>query len=432
MKAFTERNPKRIGAIAIVVALVAASAVLLLHRSMFVSGYTVAARFPTAAGIASGDSVTVAGVDVGKVSGVHLRGNSVIVDMKLDHGVVLPAHTAAAIEVETVLGVLDVALQPIAGWSHPLANGALLSDTSVPVEFQNLQDTSGKLLEQSDVTAFNEVLSAVDDIAKGKATQVASIISGLDRFTGVIDARSSQVSDLIDAADTLSATVAARDRQLSSVVSSLDQVVQGLASKSSDLAALIRQTDQLATQTASLVGQNQPQIQQLLDHLHAVLGVVATHQEDLAQGIAYLDSGITGFAAIGYSGVNDTPNEWGNIYVTLLGSSGVNSILGSCGVVDEALNQILGPDPLPCSEQAGPPVTSTSPSASSSASSAGTTSGIGQGSGASAGSSDSARAPAGSLGGSGSSSPSSASPAAGSSTASPLGDLIGPLLGSGS
>lgn len=425
MKSFTERNPKRIGAAVVVVALVAATAVLLLHRSMFTSGYAVAARFPTAAGIASGDAVTLAGVDVGSVSGVHLRGNAVVVDMKVDHGVVLPRRTAAAIEVETVLGVLDVALKPISGWSHPLANGAVITDTSVPVEFQNLQDTSGKLLAQSDVTAFDQVLTAVEDIARGKAAQVASIISGLDRFTGVVDARSSQVSDLIDAANTLSATVASRDRQLSSVVTSLDQVVSGLASRSSDLAALIRQTDQLATQTASLVGQNQPQIQLLLDHLHAVLGVVATHQEDLAQGIAYLDSGITGFAAIGYSGVNNTPNHWGNIYVTLLGSSGVNSVLGSCGVVDQVLNKILGPDPLPCSEQSGPPVTSTSPSTSSSpgSSSTGTSS---------AGSGQRAGANSGGGGSAGSSSATGASPAPGSAAASSLGDLLGPLLGSGS
>ncbi len=370
MKAFTERNPVRIGIVALAVMLALAGAVLFLNRSIFTSSYTVDARFPQAAGLGKGAAVTVAGVNVGTVSAVTLDGNAVMAKLSIDHGVTLPSHTSAAIEVETVLGVLDVALQPISGWSHPLRNGALITDTSVPVEFQNLQNTSGKLLEQSDVAAFNQLLTAVADVAKGKEAQVAQIISGLDRFTGVIDARSSQVSQLIDAADTLSATVAAHDHQLAAVVDNLSQVVQGLAGRSADLGSLIRNTDQLATQTASLIGQNQPQLQELLDHLHAVLQVVAAHQEDLAEAVAYLDSGLQGFQAIGVSGT--TLNHWGNIYVDLLGSSGLSSVLAPCGSpVSEVLDKTLGPDPLPCSERTGPPVTSTgTPSAAAPASSA--------------------------------------------------------------
>lgn len=420
MKAFTERNPVRIGIIAVVVMLAMASAVLFLNRSIFSSGYTVDARFPNAAGLGPGATVTVAGVKVGTVSSVSLRGNAVVAALSVHKGVVLPAHTSAAIEVETVLGILDVALQPISGWSHPLRGGALITDTSIPVEFQNLQNTSGNLLEKSDVSAFNQMLTAVSDVATGKAAQVAQIVGGLDKFTGVVDARSSQVSQLIDAANTLSATVAQHDQQLSAVVTSLSKVVQGLAGKSADLAALIRNTDQLATQTASLIGQNQPQLQQLLDHLHAVLQVVAAHQEDLAQAVAYLDSGIQGFAAIGTSGT--TLNHWSNIYQDMLGSSGISALLSDCNsVITKVLDKTLGPDPLPCSQRTGPPITSTSTGSTSSAQSvaapgsgsAGTSSG--NGSTGSGGSVQSAATPSTGTGG--------------AAAASPLAQVLGGLLG---
>jgi phospholipid/cholesterol/gamma-HCH transport system substrate-binding protein len=357
VRSFVERNPARIGLVVIVTALASVGAVLTVNRSIFTSSYTVAARFSNAAGIGPGAKVTLAGVDVGTVSGVHLDGNAVLVDLAVNQGVVLPRRTAASIEVETVLGVLDVALQPLGGWSSPLRDGALITDTSVPVELQQVENTAGNLLQQADVAAFNKLLTAIDDIARGKQAQVAQIVQGLDRFTGVVDARSTQVSDLIDAANRLASTVAARDSQLSSVVSSVDQVVQGLAARSSDLASLIQQTDRMASQTAALVGGDQPQVQQLLDHLHAVLGVVAQHQLDLAEGVAYLDSGLQGFSSIGFSG--SAPNSWGNIYFDLLGSTGIDSVLGSCGILDQALNQVLGPDPLPCSQRSGPAVTST-------------------------------------------------------------------------
>lgn len=424
MRAFTERNPRRIGAVVLVVILVVVSAVLLLNKSVLSSTYTVEARFPNAAGLGSGATVTMAGVDVGTVSGVHLQGNAVVADLAVNSGTVLPRHTSAAIEVETVLGVLDVALQPISGWAHPLRGGALITDTTVPVEFQDLENTGGNLLQQSDVNAFNQLLTAVDDIATGKQQQVAQIIDGLDQLTGVVDARSSQVSQLIDAANTLASTVAARDQQLSGVVQDLSTVVEGLAARSSDLATLIQQTDQMATQTAALVGQDQPQVQQLLDHLQVVLGTVSQHQDDLAQAIAYLDSGIQGFASIGYSGTEPNPN-WANIFVNLLGSAGLDGVLGACGVVDDALNQILGPDPLPCSQQTGPPLTSTG-STSNGSPATGSTAGSAAGStsdGATA--APSAGASSGSAGGGSS----AASPSTSSGLA-PLSSLLGQLVGS--
>jgi len=423
VKAFTERNPVRIGVVALAVMLALAAAVLLLNRSIFASGYTVEARFPDAAGLGSGATVTVAGVNVGTVSSVRLDGNAVLARLRINHGVILPAHTSAAIEVETVLGVLDVALQPISGWSHPLRNGALITDTTVPVEFQNLQNTGGRLLEQADVSAFNQLLTAVSDVAKGKEAQVAQIVSGLDRFTGVIDARSSEVSQLIDAANVLSATVAQHDQQLSAVVDSLSQVVQGLAGRSADLASLIQNTDQLASQTASLIGQNQPQLQQLLDHLHAVLGVVAAHQEDLAEAVAYLDSGLQGFSAIGMSGT--FLNHWGNIYVDLLGSSGVSELIGDCNsIVNEILDKTLGPDPLPCAQRTGPPITSTSTSSTSGAGAApGAQGGPG---GASTAAPD--QRSAASLGGVSGATGAGPSPAS-SVAPNPLAQLLGGLLG---
>ncbi len=363
MTSFTERNPKLIGAVVIVVAAAVVAGVLLLNRSVFTPSYTIHARFADAAGIGKGAEVTVAGVKVGTVQAVHVEGNAVVADLAIDHSIVLPARTAAAIQVQTVLGVLDVALQPQSGWDHPLRPGATITDTSVPVEFQDLQDTAGNLLQHSDVQAFNQLLSSLAKVTQGKQAQVAAIIDGLDRFTGVIDARRGEVSNLIDEANVLAATVAQHDQQLAGAIDDLATVVQGLASHSADLQRLVDDTEQFAAQTASLVGQNQPQLQGLLDHLHAVLQVIAQHQEDLAQGVSYLSSALTGFQSVGYSGPQNTPNTWANIYTNLLGTAGAYSVLGNCGALDQALDQVFGPDPLACDARSGPlPGTSTPPS----------------------------------------------------------------------
>ncbi|HWE70877.1 MAG TPA: MCE family protein [Acidimicrobiales bacterium] len=352
MKAFTDRNPRRIGIVVVVVTAVAVLSVFAFNGSTFSSGYTVKARFSTAAGMGPNANVLLAGVAVGKVTSVNLNGNHVTVDMTVNQGVVLPQNTTASISVETLLGQLVVDLKPVSGWSHPLGDGALLTKTSVPVEFQNIQNEAGGLLTKTDATAINQLISSLATITQGKQQQVAQIISGLNGFTGVINQRQTQVTQLIAAANTLSQTVATHDSQLGSAIDNLTTVIGALAQKGTDLGNLIDNTQQAAGQINTLVTNNRPQLQAVVAQLQSVLGVLSQHQLDLAQGVSSAAAAVTGFSSIGYSGT--TPVSWGNIFFNVLGSTPLEGVLGSCGTLDLVLTQALGPDPLPCSQQNGP------------------------------------------------------------------------------
>jgi len=408
MKAFTERRPRVLGATAVGVMAVLVIGVIFLNRNIFNSGYQVSARFSNTAGIGSGTEVLVAGVKVGTVTAVKVDGNAVDATMSINHGIVLPHHTLASVQVETLLGVVDVALQPVSGWSSPLRPGAMITDTSVPEEFYQVQNTAGHLLTQTNAKALNNIIESLATITQGKQQQVAQIIKGLGALTTTVDQRSGEVSQLIDSANTVSSTLNSRDQQLTSVLDNLNTVTGGLANQSGDLASLIDNIDQMATQTNILVGQDRPQLNSLLQNLHQVLGVVSTHQVDVAQGVSYLGAALKGFASVGYSGPNNTPNTWANIYTNVVTLPGGFGVLGPCGALDQALTAALGPDPLPCSDQTGP-----LPSGSSSSTSSGGSSGSSSGAGSSGA-------------GSGSGSTSTSGPNSG---AGGLSQLLSPVLG---
>ncbi len=352
MKAVTERNPKVVGLIAIVVMSCCVLAILFLNRSLFSSGYTVDARFANAAGITKGTDVMVAGVTVGSVTSVQVHGNAVDASLSVNRSVQLPHETTAAIEVETLLGVVDVTLTPVSGWDDPLKPGALITDTSVPTEFYELQNTAHALLSKTNARALNSLVTSLANITKDKQTQVAQIIDGLGALTTTVDQRSGQVSQLIDSANTLSSTLASRDQQLLSVVNNLDTVSTGLAANDQDLSNLITNVDTMASQTNSLVSQDSPALNSLLQSLHTDLGVVSQHQDDLAEGVSYLGSALNGFQSIAYSGT--TPVSWGNIFVNPASLTNTFGIIGPCGTFDQILDQVLGPDPTPCGDQTGP------------------------------------------------------------------------------
>jgi phospholipid/cholesterol/gamma-HCH transport system substrate-binding protein len=352
VKAVTERNPKVVGLVGIVIMVAAVLAILLLNRSVFSSGYTVDAQFPNAAGISNGTTVMVAGVNVGSVTSVTVHGNAVDAALSVNSGVQLPHVTKAAVEVETLLGVVDVTLTPVSGWDDPLKPGAFITDTSVPTEFYQLQNTAHTLLSKTNAQALNSLVTSLANITQDKQQQVAQIISGLGALTTTVDQRSGQVSQLIDSANSLSTTLTSRDQQLLSVINNLNTVSTGLAAHDQDLSNLINNVDSMASQTNSLVSQDSPALNSLLSSLHADLAVVGQHQDDLAEGVSYLGSALKGFQSIAYSG--STPVPWGNIYVNPASLSQTFGIIGPCGTLDQVLNQVLGPDPEPCDQQTGP------------------------------------------------------------------------------
>jgi phospholipid/cholesterol/gamma-HCH transport system substrate-binding protein len=372
---FTERNPVVIGAVALVVVFVFVFGAIFLNRNVLGGGTGVTARFASAAGLRSGDQVLLAGVPVGTVLALDEHGDHVFAHLRIKGSVELPIDSSATIEVETLLGQLAVKLVAGNDWSHLVRSGFTITKTSVPVEFQQLQNATGPLLAQSNGPALNQLLGDLASVTKDKQAQVAQIIAGLDKLTSTVSQRQAQVSELIDASNQVAGALQSREQQLVSVIDNFNTVLAGLSQRQTQISELIQNTESVADQTASLVGANRSKLDNLLSVLQDDLNVVAAHQVDLAQGVSYLASAIQGFASIGYSGPANTPNAWANVYTNLL--NGGDAVYGSCGYLDQALDAALGTDPTPCASRTGPqtnvPSSSTGTGTKAQVSGAGTT-----------------------------------------------------------
>ena len=362
MKAFTERNPRIIGAILIALILAFTTGSLLLTAGVVKGQYSVKARFVDTAGLAGGDKVRVAGVSAGSVGSIRQAGSKVEVTLKINNGIQLSRDTKAQVIVETLLGSKYVRLVTGRDWSSMLRKGSVITDTSSPTEVLDLQNIGTPLLQKIDAKALNDLMASLSSVTADKRDEVVSIVEGLNKVTSQVNDRQTQTRGLIDAANKVAGTLANRDNQLVALVDNLNVVVRSLADQRVQLADLLQQTAAAAKATADLVGANRAKLDVILDELHQDLVIVGRHQVDLAQSIAYLGVAIQGFSSIGYSGADNNPNRWANVFAQGLGPGSVDPILGSCGVLDQTLDLALGPDPLPCSQRTGPlPGQTTSP-----------------------------------------------------------------------
>lgn len=354
MKAFTERNPIVIGVIVVTLIASATGAALALDAGLFAQRYTVLARFEDTAGLKPGDKIRVAGVPSGEVGSIRQQDGMVEVALEIDEGVELSADTTAAVVVETLLGQKYVRLRTGDDWGTLLEDGDVITDTRTPTEVLDLQNVGTPLLEESDGEALNDLMRSLSEVTEGKREQVRQIIDGLDRLMTAVNERSDEASSLVDSTAVLTETLAERDGELLNAVDNLNIVIGSLAERRAELVRLLEATASAAGATADLVGENRASLDRVLDELHADLQIIGRHQVDLAQSVAYLGVAVEGFSSIGYSGPENTPHPWANIFTQLIGPVGPDALFGSCGLVDDALDLALGPDPLPCEERTGP------------------------------------------------------------------------------
>lgn len=132
----------------------------------------VTALFANASGIDVGTDVRVAGLSVGRVSGVSLdpEGYQAEVRMAIDPAANLPGDSSAAITSEGLLGGSYIAMLP-GGSDQPLADEAVIMDTQGAVDMMGLvgsmiNDSGGDSSGDDFDTMSEDFVAPADDPAQ--------------------------------------------------------------------------------------------------------------------------------------------------------------------------------------------------------------------------------------------------------------------------
>lgn len=296
MTPFRERNKTVIGAVGIVSILLLLAAAFTTDRLPVIGGGTVyAADFSEAAGLQNRDEVRVAGVKVGKVVGISLDGDHVVVKMRLK-GVELGALTRAEIKIKTVLGRKYVQLEPD-------GEGRLDPDTHIPLSrtrapfdispaFQELATTVGGI----DTAQLAKSFTVLADDFRGSADDVKASLDGLSRLSTTIASRDAKLRELLTRAQGVTAVLAERDDDIVGFLKEADLVLQEVKARREAIHRLLVTTTELAEQLTALVRENRANLAPALESLRGVSAVLRKNEANLDVSIPRLAAFVRLFA----------------------------------------------------------------------------------------------------------------------------------------
>ena len=252
------------------------------NLQFFQHQYALSAVFSDATGVFKGDSVKLAGVDVGRVSDARISDGHGVVDFKVDDSVKLTRDATVAIRWRNVLGQRFLYLYPGSGQGAPLKDG----DT---IGLDHTQDAGdlGQLLNElgAFLDAMNEALANNEGTVRDLLTEGGGLAQRLAGMDG-------QIQTLITSSNTVISTYARQNKAIANILDDLSSVGGSLKGMTGNIDSLVVNFAQVQQELDKFLKQNRGNIDSSLSQLEWLTRLLASKRGELAQTLCSLPAGV--------------------------------------------------------------------------------------------------------------------------------------------
>jgi phospholipid/cholesterol/gamma-HCH transport system substrate-binding protein len=210
------------------------------------------AVFDDASSLKAGDSVRVAGVQVGKVNRVTLEpDNTVSVGFGADRDIVLTSGTTAAVRYLNLVGdrYLELLDSPGSTAIQPPGSVIPVDRTQSALDLDLLLGGLKPVVQSLNPQAVNALTNSLIQILQGQDGNIESLFAKTSAFSTSLADNSETVQQLIDNLNSVLATINSDGGKFSATVDRLEKLVTGLAGDRDPIGNAITALD---TGTASL------------------------------------------------------------------------------------------------------------------------------------------------------------------------------------
>jgi phospholipid/cholesterol/gamma-HCH transport system substrate-binding protein len=270
----------RLGAITLLVMLVALVASFNLQKFPGFRGTNYHAEFSDASGLHVGDIVEVAGIRVGRVDALHIQGDKVVVDFDVHHAE-LGDQTHASVEVLNLLGEKYLQLDPEGSGSMQSGDTIPLSRTDSGYDIVGTLDELTTTTEHIRTPQLAKALSTLATTLDKASPDVRTSFSGLARLSRTIASRDQGIGDLLTRAQHVTTLLNNRKGDLVGLMKQGDLVFRELIARRDAIHSLLVSARTLGNQLHGLAVDNQKQIGPALAELHRATGFLLKRKKQL-------------------------------------------------------------------------------------------------------------------------------------------------------
>jgi phospholipid/cholesterol/gamma-HCH transport system substrate-binding protein len=248
--------------------------------TIFGGGTTYRAEFGEAAGLQSGDMVTIAGVEAGRVTDVELAGDRVLVTFRVADAWV-GDRTSASIEIRTLLGAKYLALDPQGDRDLDPDTPIPLARTASPFDVVEAFDGLSGTIDQIDTARLAQSLGTLSDTFRGTPPEIRGALDGLSRLSTTIASRDEEIRKLLAGTHNLSGVLADRNEEFERLLADGNLLLAEIQKRRDAISDLLDGTRELSQQLRGLVADNREQLRPTLEQLDRVAALLQRNRDTL-------------------------------------------------------------------------------------------------------------------------------------------------------
>jgi len=261
-----------------------------LHDPLNQQNYKVTATFKDVTGLLVNDNVKIAGVVIGKVTGIKTEDGLAVVTMQIDdeHDDI-PKDSLATIRWRNLIGQRYLYFVP--GHSpETLQDGAqiALDQTESVVDLGELFEKLGPIVSSIDPKQVNDFLDTITEALDGREDKVSQSLDDLAVLTKALASRDEAIQHLITNLDVVADTLNRRDAQIDTMLDNLIALANTFGDNTATLDAALKELASFGTNLDSLLDNESDQITN-------ILGNVAKVTDTVRGRLPQLDAFLEGF-----------------------------------------------------------------------------------------------------------------------------------------
>lgn len=240
-------------------------------------------QFTDSGGINTGDKVRIAGMDVGKVEGLKIDGDHIVVKFSIGTNTI-GTESRLAIKTDTILGkkILDVE----ARGSQQLRPGSTLplGQSTTPYQIYDAFFDVTKAAQGWDIETVKQSLHVLSQTIDQTYPHLSPALDGVAKFSDTIGKRDEQVKHLLAQANQVASVLGDRSDQIDRLLVNTKTLLAAFNERGQAINALLGNIAAFSEQVKGLINDN-PNLNHMLEQLRTVSDILVQRKDDLANGL---------------------------------------------------------------------------------------------------------------------------------------------------
>ena len=245
--------------------------------------------FDDAGGLAEGDTVSVAGVNVGHVEKIRLDqtpdGLKARVRFLLNDTIVMGKATRAAIKTETVLGRRNLTITPLGDGHIKVGQAIGVEQTTSPYSLTDVLEDGTSTLAATDTDQLDDALKTLDDAFSKTPAHMRGAVDGLGRLSAAIADRDEALSQLLQRAEGVTGILGDRSDQIQQLMIDANAILGELQTRRAAIRQLITGVRDVSAELTGFVDDNDAQLTPVLGKFNRVLDILNDNEQNFSDAI---------------------------------------------------------------------------------------------------------------------------------------------------